>query len=812
MKNIKRKSLPSEKTEWEETSFSHDAPEKLDIKTSDFGKLEKKVTFARLLNKVSAEMSSSSEPENSKSGTAKALSTPVSPAVDRKSDNVCSNQESDSLSSSEIAISGSAFNSLLDIPGNERKVKTIKNSSADSILEMFRSFTSTSVMTKGKKQTSSTTPTMSSPQEELNSDESAIGTPISTTSGPMDSPTDPKATIIEIPVIDALTAQKSNNFLQPPSILLEIPTTNGNNKFLSPIREMPTPVPTPSLTPTMPRINVKPKKIPFSSSDSSDNDNYIKKESEVIVHAQEKSNDEESFSSTTEDYISENITRAIEKNLTENSSETRRPNVVIPLLTVQEPSPPGSFPGSPPPQKNTDPFVYSPVGSPSRRLIKGQDKPNSLDLPFPPPLITITCNVSEPESDTEPTSSLKNMNMGTHNTTVNSVGMSYLSPFSMCSRADRTASESNLSSSGYSSMASPGPSRCGSNNPLCLSEVEDHHHQHAQNSSSTSERRSGHLRTPPNEESQHRGRSDSETLSDDPLLESNDEGIGTDHIDEKPEEKELKCVKDVEVFFGGDDKSGGQTIIDFGSLIVPNISPKGTIKKWENIECCSLGSTLQKASLQLPAIVVQADYCDKLLSPVSSRSESPLSDKAVSLDRFSPFFYSKTKCDNLPFTDSDGLYDFPSSDCHPSNNKSVQAGTNSHRKNTGRRRERRNSHRSLITGSKNSSPTKGKTTGSLLEVPHKETSFGHRIIAQRKPSPKRRIRTQQQQPLSSSSSTESLTSRKSLELKKIINDDNQINKNVVNPPFPGSNEASAEDTTEVIITQISIILNFPSCH
>ncbi|KAJ8978846.1 hypothetical protein NQ317_004457 [Molorchus minor] len=43
----------------------------------------------------------------------------------------------------------------------------------------------------------------------------------------------------------------------------------------------------------------------------------------------------------------------------------------------------------------------------------------------------------------------------------------------MNTRGDHTASESNLSSSGYSSMASPGPSRCSSNNPLCPSEMED---------------------------------------------------------------------------------------------------------------------------------------------------------------------------------------------------------------------------------------------------------------------------------------------------------------------------------------------------
>lgn len=58
-----------------------------------------------------------------------------------------------------------------------------------------------------------------------------------------------------------------------------------------------------------------------------------------------------------------------------------------------------------------------------------------------------------------------------HHLKVPSTGMCYLSPFSMCSRNDR--SEGNLSSSGYSSMASPGPSRCGSNNPLLPGEMED---------------------------------------------------------------------------------------------------------------------------------------------------------------------------------------------------------------------------------------------------------------------------------------------------------------------------------------------------
>ena len=86
-------------------------------------------------------------------------------------------------------------------------------------------------------------------------------------------------------------------------------------------------------------------------------------------------------------------------------------------------------------------------------------RPHDVDvLPF----IMVTCSTSEAESDVEAVTASAST----------ATGMCYLSPFSMCSRADRIASESNLSSSGYSSMASPGPSRCGSSNPLSASEVE----------------------------------------------------------------------------------------------------------------------------------------------------------------------------------------------------------------------------------------------------------------------------------------------------------------------------------------------------
>ena len=72
-------------------------------------------------------------------------------------------------------------------------------------------------------------------------------------------------------------------------------------------------------------------------------------------------------------------------------------------------------------------------------------------------------------------------------------------------------------------------------------------------------------------------------------------------------------------------------------------------------------------------------------SPVSSRSESPLSDAlAVGLNRFSSHFYGTSRPD-LPFTDSDGLYDYPSSEA-------VLPVLNVNRRNSrkcGRRRERK---------------------------------------------------------------------------------------------------------------------------
>lgn len=379
-------------------------------------------------------------------------------------------------------------------------------------------------------------------------------------------------------------------------------------------------------------------------------------------------------------------------------------------------------------------------------------KPTSLDLPCTPPMITITCNLSEVESDTE---NISPAIKSTVHLGVTSRNMTYLSPFSMNARGDHTASESNLSSSGYSSMASPGPSRCSSNNPLCPSEMEDQgpigaagykRRQSLAPAIKLGSSSSSSNNTDKNIQNQRRGRSDSETLSDDPLLESNDEGIGTDHIDEKIDDGKVKSAKDLEAFMITEDDISN-TLLD--------LSTPSTITSRIGLKCLNLEDTVEsqlpsnlnnKNLLQLPSIVVQFESpgYEKHLSPMSSRSESPLSDRTSGMGRFSQQFYGKNK-DILPFTDSDGLYDFPSSD-------KVNVTSNVQHKKIGRKREKK-----LLRNCKTPSPTKSHhftTMYNFLDVPNREAL--HKVPPPRKLSPKRRII--RSQVISSSSSSDSITS------------------------------------------------------
>ncbi|KAF5270044.1 hypothetical protein FQR65_LT05843 [Abscondita terminalis] len=237
-------------------------------------KLEKKVTFARLLSKVSAEMSSGSEMElgimqANRLGCAFARpsSTPPSPAADARSPNsTSSNQGSDTFSGSDLALPSTFSCSISDLINNRKHSKLPngrqKPASADSILAMFRNFSSSSAginLSNSLKVSPSTTPTASSPQDDVAGDDesstSSIHTPISFSSGAPESPILHRQSpgTIEVPVLDMLSAHKSSssgsNLLHPPTILLEIPSTI--NKCLSPIRELPTPLPSPMPSPAI---------------------------------------------------------------------------------------------------------------------------------------------------------------------------------------------------------------------------------------------------------------------------------------------------------------------------------------------------------------------------------------------------------------------------------------------------------------------------------------------------------------------------------------------------------------------------------
>ncbi|XP_054730843.1 uncharacterized protein LOC129239402 [Anastrepha obliqua] len=911
-----------------ETTFSENSGSQTSTNVANIArtiadpKLEKKVTFARLLNKVSAEMSSGSDMDighmaSTRNSSAlslptdiqfRASSVPPSPCTNdmRSPHSTSSNQGSDSLSSSDLALtdfglrsmqtSGSEIGSTnhnahlphgigigIGGPTSRSRIGTIarpKVSSADSILAMFRNLASSSNATSTTTASNpantanimqnasvyvspSTTPTASSPQDDAPGDDesstSSMHTPVSFSSGPPDSPVFYRQTTIEVPVLDVLNAHKSSstpsssnsssstNLLHPPTILLEIPSNGINNKCLSPIREMPTPIPSPALTPIMPRPQRSNSPIfqedPLSGGDYSDDeqksmrsDGSDEQMSEKIVLDLQTGKTHVIIDSDVETTPTDTATTSMAgQNKSAGSlnrlpllrfspptpttsglkpstsipnagavalkppaividvepptpeEKTPRPrDLIIPTLTVEHPSPTKNrhpmiiFPGSPPPQRASigeTSFMF-PNKQQQKRLLKQFEKPNSLEFPFVPPMITVTSNMSELESDAEPMSPATKTGNPGGLMPPNPVGMCYLSPFTMCSRADRTISESNLSSSGYSSMASPGPSRCGSSNPLCPGEMDEPGSGHSggglslhvnllnrrKNSALASCKENitngkgadtEHGTTGNSTDQLHRPRSDSETFSDEIILESNDEGIGTDHVDEKMEDSRLSSNR----------------FKTFGAFMAQHVLVEVDEPQQQSASTSATSggtTTNQMAQLQLPSIVIQIDGTEKGLSPVSSRSESPLSERA-SMGRFSPHFYGRK--DQLPFTDSDGLYDFPSSD--------GKGGSFTHqRRSSSKKRERKSSKCSstqsptkqqLDIPSKESLTTSTTTPSSSAHICNKHCLSHHHpcpasAVTTRK-SPKRRLNNRP--PVaSSSSSSESLISPKELTVSR----------------------------------------------
>lgn len=284
---------------------------------------------------------------------------------------------------------------------------------------MFRNFASTTVSSQMPSSlviSPTSSPSVSSPQDDHCDDESSTSsmhTPCSFTSGPNDSPVFYRQNTIEVPVLDILSSQQSGNgssanYLNPPSILLEIPS--NINKCLSPIREMPTPMPSPCLTPVMNRPhrftrfqNSRSQNISASFSD--DDEKITVEHYEVVIvnylhlrqchkchlfQTQSKANPSDTNNLQTDTGLpnintrptqmlqvhqpSVQISIEVAPPTPEERSSNRPTQLIIPELFVQQPSPTKErlplHPGSPPPQQeqsNPESSFFAPTTSKLRR-------------------------------------------------------------------------------------------------------------------------------------------------------------------------------------------------------------------------------------------------------------------------------------------------------------------------------------------------------------------------------------------------------------------------------------------------------------
>lgn len=171
-----------------------------------------------------------------------------------------STQSSDSMSSSEamlptLQIQTTRYGSTL----------RPKVSSADSFLTMFKNLANNqSPKTLVISPSSSITTT--SPHDDHNGDDdsstSSLHTPVSFHSCPPTNAHEPsvyfRQNAFEMPALDLLKTENNQNptscYLQPPGGQQDLPS--NINQCLSPIRELPTPMPSPAPTPVMHRPHV----------------------------------------------------------------------------------------------------------------------------------------------------------------------------------------------------------------------------------------------------------------------------------------------------------------------------------------------------------------------------------------------------------------------------------------------------------------------------------------------------------------------------------------------------------------------------
>ena len=290
------------------------------------------------------------------------------------------------------------------------------------------------------------------------------------------------------------------------------------------------------------------------------------------------------------------------------------------------------------------------------------EKPGSLDLPHIATNVPIILN-----TDSDPDSPL------IRRPSVTSTSK-FLSPFFGAVGLHAT-SESNLSSSGYSSAYSPGPSRCNSNNPLFCGETDEPMTPPVSSIPSKSHalKKLNYLQSTPTtchplscpsstvpvtlpsvKVNFILGRTDSET-TDEPQTSQQDSALEVDTNDE-PELEDIMephCSKEINTNKSEPDVHKQRII-----LTSSHSFPKETPKLQRLPPTIVVHTSLQNESML-------EDYLAEKpmkLSPASSRSESPISDSKLSVHKIYPAFFSSAGKLEIPYTDSDGLYDYPSSE------------------------------------------------------------------------------------------------------------------------------------------------------
>ncbi|GIY91523.1 protocadherin Fat 1 [Caerostris extrusa] len=169
-----------------------------------------------------------------------------------------------------------------------------------------------------------------------------------------------------------------------------------------------------------------------------------------------------------------------------------------------------------------------------------QQRKYSVDLPMPKILITTNMNSCDSDEASPPRTPNPNKSM------------MYLSPLAVISSStDRTISESNLSTSGYSSISSPGLSRCNSSSPIS-DDVEHHHHSNCTHKPELHSPKKNLMNSPtistvwsPGKHRLLCKRNSYQTTSTDDSID--DEGIGMDTGELKAQKVELRGTFDVDM-------------------------------------------------------------------------------------------------------------------------------------------------------------------------------------------------------------------------------------------------------------------------